>query len=335
MSKKNIIYSFVLISNIVWANTSFAGTDIINSLLLKVDNTLNKISAQYEQITLKVKEITNNKWLSFAEDATVKAKQAIEKKESIEEYIQKLTSAQSFADLMNLEDMQFFNNMSSRMAEIDEQSQRILENLGLAKDKKDPETDNSSQASASEDATSDSRNSVLSPIRQNSSRGSLSSNTRNGSTNSRTDNDNDNGLSPSIADNPKEDQDGKGSYETSDASNPLDSKANKSSASTTKSKSSGGSGSKNVSSRKSFSSSLKEPEVQENSTDVSSDEKETTSEKESLLSEDVDLPSSSSGLKETKSEEGAKSGNDKSENKAKSDSLFSKLRRKFTTEKKE
>lgn len=135
MSKKFKFYLFIIISSIAWAGNAFAGTDIINSTLEKVNNSIKTVSEKYEEISQKVRDITSGKILDDlgVTQAVADFNDAVDRTKYVVEKTKKLFSSDAAIEEANQADAEHYGSIRDGADKTVIRSREILEERGLRK----------------------------------------------------------------------------------------------------------------------------------------------------------------------------------------------------------
>lgn len=130
MNKRMIYFAFIMLGFVFTAKVSYAGTDIINTVLLKAGNVIDKVSQKYEGISVKVRELTEGKLFALDENTADMIQKAKDQKDSIQEKIDKVRAAKEFATNMDEAVLDRYNNMLSQLEASDTQARDIVKQRG-------------------------------------------------------------------------------------------------------------------------------------------------------------------------------------------------------------
>lgn len=130
MNKRMYIFLFIIIFSAFSVGTSYAGTDIINSMLLKAGNVIDKVSEKYEGISLKISELTNSKVFSDIENAADMVQKAKDMKNSISEKVDKIRNAQEFADFLTEDQRRVYDLLVSKLEAVDTDDRNVVKERG-------------------------------------------------------------------------------------------------------------------------------------------------------------------------------------------------------------
>lgn len=112
------------------AKVSYAGTDIINTVLLKAGNVIDKVSQKYEGISVKVRELTEGKLFAVDENTADMIQKAKDMKDSIQEKIDKVRAAKEFVTNIDEIVLDRYNTILSQLEASDAQARSIVEQRG-------------------------------------------------------------------------------------------------------------------------------------------------------------------------------------------------------------
>lgn len=134
---------FIMLSAVFTAKVSYAGTDIINTVLLKAGNVIDKVSQKYEGISVKVRELTEGKLFALDENTADMIQKAKDMKDSIQEKIDKVRAAKEFATNMDEAVLDRYNTILGQLEASDAQARSIVEQRGwtFGKDNADGSSD--------------------------------------------------------------------------------------------------------------------------------------------------------------------------------------------------
>ncbi|MBR4107010.1 MAG: hypothetical protein IKK52_06905 [Alphaproteobacteria bacterium] len=143
MNKRIVSFMFIMLSAVFTAKVSYAGTDIINTVLLKASNVIDKVSQKYEGISVKVRELTEGKLFALDENTADMIQKAKDMKDSIQEKIDKVRAAKEFATNMDEAVLDRYNTILGQLEASDAQARSIVEQRGwtFGKDNADNDSD--------------------------------------------------------------------------------------------------------------------------------------------------------------------------------------------------
>ena len=130
MSKKVICYLFIIILNLAWVNNAYAGTDMINNLLLKVNNTIEKFSHACEKISSTILDITQNKIMGRLEGLQADMQRLQDRIDYAKKAYEDVMHSDSATNLRNLIEGSEIESMETRFEEIRRNSIKVLEERG-------------------------------------------------------------------------------------------------------------------------------------------------------------------------------------------------------------
>lgn len=134
---------FIMLGSVFIAKISYAGTDIINTVLLKAGNVIDKVSQKYEGISVKVRELTEGKLFALDENTADMIQKAKDQKDSIQEKIDKVRAAKEFMTHADEAILDRYNTMLSQLEASDTQARDIVKQRGwtFGKDNTDDNSD--------------------------------------------------------------------------------------------------------------------------------------------------------------------------------------------------
>ena len=130
MNKRIASFMFIMLGFVFTAKVSYAGTDIINTVLLKAGNVIDKVSQKYEGISVKVRELTEGKLFALDENTADMIQKAKDQKDSIQEKIDKVRAAKEFATNMDEAVLDRYNTILGQLEASDAQARSIVEQRG-------------------------------------------------------------------------------------------------------------------------------------------------------------------------------------------------------------
>lgn len=154
MNKRIISFMAVMIISVFTVKVSYAGTDIINTVLLKAGNVIDKVSQKYEGISLKVRELTEGKMFALDENTADMLQKANDQKASIQEKIDKIRAAKEFAAQMDEAVLERYNDILSQLEASDTQARDVIKQRGWTFGKNNDE-DNSDETHDYDDMDDD------------------------------------------------------------------------------------------------------------------------------------------------------------------------------------
>jgi len=119
--------TFMLIIN---SGNAFAGTDIINGILLKAGNVIDKISLKYQEISLEIHKVLEGKMFSFDETTKNLIRNAIQDYESIRNYVEQVEATVEYAELTFEQSEELYDRISKRLDYVDERATELLKERG-------------------------------------------------------------------------------------------------------------------------------------------------------------------------------------------------------------
>lgn len=137
MNKKFIYCLLIIISSSIWTDNAYAGTDIINNILLKVNNGIEKFSATYEKISSEIKDITRNKIMGSIASVQEDIERLKDRVDYEKKAYENVINSDYATNLRNLIERTEIENMEKRFNKIREDSIRVLESRGWIKNNSD------------------------------------------------------------------------------------------------------------------------------------------------------------------------------------------------------
>lgn len=145
--------TFMLIIN---SGNAYAGTDIINGILLKAGNVIDKISLKYQEISLEIHKVLEGKMFSLDETTKNLIRNSIQDYEAIKSYVEQIKNAEAYAEDKFMQTQALFDRISQRLIYVDEQALEHLKERGWKIGNSDDNTDNEENAEDVEDDDNDS-----------------------------------------------------------------------------------------------------------------------------------------------------------------------------------
>lgn len=137
MNKKFIYCLLIIISSSIWTDNAYAGTDIINNILLKVNNGIEKFSATYEKISSEIKDITRNKIMGSIASVQEDIERLKDRVDYEKKAYENVINSDYATNLRNLIERTEIENMEKRFNKIREDAIRVLESRGWIKNNSD------------------------------------------------------------------------------------------------------------------------------------------------------------------------------------------------------
>ncbi len=159
------IFLLFLSLNFSSISNAYAGTDIINNLLIKAGNVIDKVALKYQKISIKINELTEGKMFQLDETTSDLIRNLMEDYYLTEAKIKRFDDDIKLAKEVYQDAVDYYNQVNERMNEIQDKAEDLLRKRGW-------NTDNASDDSdeANEEDEDESFGSITNPRATGSSR---------------------------------------------------------------------------------------------------------------------------------------------------------------------
>ena len=144
MSKKILIYLFITAASFTWVRSPLAGTDIIQTTLLKANGVFEKMSAKYEVISQKLAEVSSGKILDPIYEADAMVQAEIDNAEMMYEKAKRIATGEALSDAINSEENRRRDAMNSAIDKARNAGIDAVRRLGLVEEEKKDKPKNTS-----------------------------------------------------------------------------------------------------------------------------------------------------------------------------------------------